>query len=74
MSGENFLISSDWLNCKGHDLEDKIVKKWHTFERLKNGCNNKGSDAVKYALIKKVISDKKQYLSKDFELLFRRMV
>lgn len=74
MSNERFKINSDWVNYKGHRLEDKIVGKWHAFERLKTGFGNKGNDAVKAAMLNTVIRDNWRYLSKDFEILFRSMI
>lgn len=74
MSNERFKINSDWVNYKGHRLEDKIVGKWHAFERLKAGFGNKGNDAVKAAMLNTVIRDNWQYLSKDFEILFKSLI
>lgn len=74
MSNEKFNISRDWINHDGHELEDKIVRKWPTFERLKVGFRNKGGDAVKAAMLSTVIRDNWQYLSKDFEILFKSLI
>lgn len=74
MSNEKFKINSDWINHDGHGLEDKIVKRWHTFERLKDGFRNHGGDAVKAAMLSTVIRDNWQYLSKDFEILFKSLI
>lgn len=74
MSNEKFKINSDWINHDGHGLEDKIVKRWRTFERLKDGFRNHGGDAVKTAMLSTVIRDNWQYLSKDFEILFKSLI
>ena len=74
ISNEKFKINSDWINHDGHGLEDKIVKRWHTFERLKDGFRNHGGDAVKAAMLNTVIRDNWQYLSKDFEILFKSLI
>lgn len=74
MSNEKFKINSDWINHDGHGLEDKIVKKWRAFERLKDGFRNHGGDAVKAAMLNTVIRDNWQYLSKDFEILFKSLI
>lgn len=71
VSGEKFEINSDWVRHKGHELEDKILAKWPAFNRLKRG---NGDNALKSALLSSVIRDYPQYLSKDFELLFKSMV
>lgn len=74
MSNEKFRINSDWINHDGHGLENKIVKRWPAFQRLKDGFRNKGSDAVKSAMLSTVIRDNCQYLSKDFEILFKSLI
>lgn len=71
VSGEKFEINSDWVRLKGHELEDKILAKWPAFNRLKQ---KKGDNGIKSALLSSVIRDYPQYLSKDFELLFKSMV
>lgn len=70
ISGGIFEINSDWVQFKGHDLEDKIVNKWPAFNRLKRG---NGDNALKSALLKTVIKDYSQYLSVDFKRLFESL-
>lgn len=71
VSGEKFEINSDWVQLKGHELENKILAQWPAFNRLKQ---KKGDNGIKSALLSSVIRDYPQYLSKDFELLFKSMV
>lgn len=67
ISGEKFEINSDWVQFKGHELEDKILAKWPAFNRIKQ---KKGDNGIKSALLSSVIRDYPQYLSKDFVRLF----
>lgn len=70
ISGEIFEINSDWVEFKGHDLEDKIVNKWPAFNRLKRG---NGDNALKAVLLNTVIRNYSQYLSVDFKRLFESL-
>lgn len=67
VSGEKFEINSDWVQLKGHELENKILAQWPAFNRLKQ---KKGDNGIKSALLSSVIRDYPQYLSKDFVRLF----
>ena len=70
VSGEKYVINSDWVLFKGHKLEDNILAKWPAFNRLKRG---NGDNALKSTLINTVIRDYPQYLSKDFKNLFESL-
>lgn len=70
ISGEKFEINSDWVQVKGHGLENKILAKWAAFHRIKRG---NGNNAIKSALLSSVIRDYPQYLSKDFKNLFENL-
>lgn len=72
ISGEKFEINSDWVQFKGHDLEDKIVNKWPSFNRLKR--NNSGDNALKSVFLSTVIKNYPQYLSVDFKRLFESLL
>ena len=71
ISGEILEINSDWVQLKGHALEDKILNKWPAFNRLKQG--NKGDNALKSTLLNTVIKNYPQYLSMDFKRLFESL-
>lgn len=71
ISSEILEINSDWVQLKGHALEDKILNKWPAFNRLKQG--NKGDNALKSTLLNTVIKNYPQYLSMDFKRLFESL-
>lgn len=70
ISGEKFEINLDWIQLKGHELEDKILVKWPAFNRLKQ---KNGDNALKSTMLSTVIRDYPQYLSKDFKNLFESL-
>ena len=70
ISGEKFDMNSDWVQIKGHELEDKILAKWPAFNRLKQKI---GDNALKSTMLSSVIRDYPQYLSKDFKNLFESL-
>lgn len=65
-NGEQFSIPSTYLHMKGHDLEDKIKEKWQVLKGIAKNHDN----LLKEFIIKTVINDFPQYISKDFSDLF----
>ena len=72
ISGKNFKISKDWIEKPGHNIETDIRNKWLKLGQITRG--NAGDNALKKAVIDKVISDYPEYLSKDFIDLFNSLI
>lgn len=72
ISGETFQISKDWIEKPGHDIETDIRNKWLKLGQITKG--NSGDNALKKAILDKVISDYPEYLSKDFIDLFDKLI
>ena len=72
ISGKTFKISKDWITKPGHDIENDIRTKWPKLGQITRG--NSGDNALKRAIIDKVISDYTEYLSKDFIDLFDKLI
>ena len=68
-NGEKYCMPSAYLHMKGHDLEDKIKEKWPVLKGIAKNQDN----LLKEYIIKNVINDSPQYISKDFSDLFDKI-
>lgn len=69
--GETFKISQEYCKLQGHELENRIVKKW---PRL-NAIKGKGGDnRLKNYVLGTVCQDYPQYISSDFVALFKKIL
>jgi len=61
--GKTFIVKKEYFTIQGHELEEKIIKRWPQLNAVKKG--RKEENLLKDHIITNVISEYPEYLSMD---------
>lgn len=64
-SGNEFKVSGDFFQKRGHDLEKEIIRRWPQFNEIIRG--RKTENILKVEFLETVINDCPEYLSMELE-------
>lgn len=70
ISGDDFIINSEWKTIDGHKLEDKIVNHWPKMKSVSKCETSESGNLLKRHMLNTVIKDYPQYLSHDYITIF----
>lgn len=72
IGGHTLEIYEGYFRIQGHELEEKIMKKWPQLNSIKRGKND--DSILKIYMLEKVIAEYPEYLSADFIDTFSKIL
>lgn len=71
-NGKKYQVSKSYFTIQGHELEQKIMKKWPQLNSVKRGKNDE--NILKNYMLDNVISEYSEFLSYDFIETFSKII